>query len=182
MARSSRGSSSLARRAMSCRSSSTRSSHRAFPRTLRLVSTVCRASCAPASCRSPPAIRRTRAEMATLAEVADYLDTTLNVAAIPDYPGAMNGIQLGTTHGITQVATAVDFASVTAHGAIDAGAQLLLVHHGMFWGGAQPIVGLAYDRLKALLVAGVAVYASHLPLDVHPELGNNALLARELGF
>jgi dinuclear metal center YbgI/SA1388 family protein len=120
--------------------------------------------------------------MATLAEVADYLDTTLNVAAIPDYPGAMNGVQLGTTRGITQVATAVDFASYTAHRAIEAGAQLLIVHHGMFWGGAQPIVGRAYERLKALLAAGVGVYASHLPLDVHPELGNNALLARELGL
>src|SRR5207247_3786933 len=126
-----RRASRLAGRAMSCRSSSPRSSRHAFRRTSRLVSTVCRASCAPASCRSPPAIRRARAEMATLAEVADYLDTTLNVAAIPDYPGAMNGVQLGTTRGITQVATAVDFSSYTVRRAIEAAAQLLLVHHGM---------------------------------------------------
>jgi dinuclear metal center YbgI/SA1388 family protein len=83
---------------------------------------------------------------------------------------------------VKRVATAVDFSRSAAEGAVAAGANLLVVHHGMFWAGAQPIVGPAYDRLRALLAHDVAVYGSHLPLDLHPSLGNNALLARELGL
>ena len=64
------------------------------------------------------------------------------------------------------------------NGAIDAGAQLLLVHHGMFWGGVQPLTDHRHQRLWALITHDVAVYSAHLPLDVHPELGNNALLAQ----
>jgi putative NIF3 family GTP cyclohydrolase 1 type 2 len=67
-------------------------------------------------------------------------------------------------------------------GAVAAGAGLLVVHHGMFWGGAQPLVGPAYAKLRACLDADLAVYASHLPLDLHATLGNNALLAAELGL
>lgn len=59
---------------------------------------------------------------------------------------------------------------------------MLIVHHGLFWGGAQRLVGHRYERLRLLLERDVAVYASHLPLDRHPTLGNNALLARALGL
>ena len=118
--------------------------------------------------------------MPSLAELAEFLDTTLNIAAVPDYPAAVNGVQLANVGAINRVATAVDFSSETVHGAIDAGATLLLVHHGMFWGGAQPLIGHRHQRLRALITHDVGVYAAHLPLDVHPTLGNNALLARRL--
>lgn len=117
-----------------------------------------------------------------LPELAAHLDALLRHGETPDYPGALNGVQLAHRGPVTKIAAAVDFSRRAIEGTIAAGANLLLVHHGMFWGGAQPIVGQAYDRLALLLEHDVAVYASHLPLDRHPELGNNPLLARALGL
>jgi dinuclear metal center YbgI/SA1388 family protein len=118
--------------------------------------------------------------MTALAELATYLDRTLNIGAIPDYPNAVNGVQLANMGDIERVATAVDFSTETISGAISAGARLLLVHHGMFWGGVQPITEHRHQRLWTLISHDVAVYSAHLPLDVHPEVGNNALLAKLL--
>jgi dinuclear metal center YbgI/SA1388 family protein len=120
--------------------------------------------------------------MPRLAEIAGFLDETLNIGAIPDYPNAINGVQLANTAAIESVATAVDFSSDTVSGAIAAGARLLIVHHGMFWGGVQPLTGHRVERLRALITHDVAVYAAHLPLDVHATVGNNVLLARLLGL
>ncbi|HVX40510.1 MAG TPA: Nif3-like dinuclear metal center hexameric protein [Gemmatimonadaceae bacterium] len=120
--------------------------------------------------------------MASLAQITEYLDATLDIANVPDYPGALNGVQLANRGNIECVATAVDFSSASVEGAIDAGARLLVVHHGMFWGGAQPITSHRYERLRALIASDVAVYSAHLPLDRHPQLGNNALLAQRLGL
>src|SRR4051812_24759221 len=118
--------------------------------------------------------------MATVYAIAERLDTLLRTAEIPDYTGAVNGLQFANRREVSRVATAVDFSSRTVHAAIAAKAQLLLVHHGMFWGGVQPITGIVHDRYAALVANDVAVYSSHLPLDVHPDLGNNALLAKRL--
>lgn len=120
--------------------------------------------------------------MPALAPLAEFLDAALDIAAIPDYPNAVNGVQLANTGDIQHIATAVDFSTDTVNGAISAGARLLLVHHGMFWSGVQPIVGARRQRLHTLLLHDVAVYSAHLPLDVHRTLGNNALLARRLGL
>jgi dinuclear metal center YbgI/SA1388 family protein len=120
--------------------------------------------------------------MPALVEIAAFLNETLNVDAIPDYPAAVNGVQLANDGPIDHVASAVDFSSRAVVGAIDVGAQLLVVHHGMFWSGVQPITGHRHARLRDLIAHDIAVYSAHLPLDVHPELGNNALLARELGL
>jgi dinuclear metal center YbgI/SA1388 family protein len=117
-----------------------------------------------------------------LREVVDALDAELRTREVPDYSGAVNGLQLANAGTVRRVAVAVDFSRAAADGAAAADADLLVVHHGMFWAGAQPIVGPAYERLRALLAHDVAVYGSHLPLDLHPTLGNNALLARELGL
>jgi dinuclear metal center YbgI/SA1388 family protein len=76
----------------------------------------------------------------------------------------------------------VDFSSRTVAECAARGAKMLIVHHGMFWGGLQRLVGPSYDRLATLVANDVAVYSSHLPLDLHPEIGNNVLLARELGL
>jgi dinuclear metal center YbgI/SA1388 family protein len=120
--------------------------------------------------------------MPALAEVAEFLDRTLDIANIPDYANAVNGVQLENIGIIERIATAVDFSSETVTGAINAGAKLLLVHHGMFWSGVQPITKHRHQRLWNLITHDVAVYSAHLPLDVHPTLGNNALLARRLGL
>lgn len=120
--------------------------------------------------------------MTALADVVAHLDAELRTGEVPDFPPALNGLQLENAGTVTRVAAAVDFSLRAAEAAVAARADLLLVHHGMFWSGPQPLRGVAYERVALLLRNGVAVYASHIPLDVHPELGNNALLARELGL
>lgn len=115
-----------------------------------------------------------------LEQVVAYLDDLLDTSQVPDYSGALNGLQLANGGHVTRVAAAVDYSTRTIDAALAEQADMLLVHHGMFWGGAQRIVGTAYDRLRALIANDVAVYASHLPLDRHPLVGNNALLAGEL--
>lgn len=120
--------------------------------------------------------------MTTSAQIAEYLDDLLRIREIPDYGNALNGLQLANQNPIVRIAAAVDFSSQTIQGAITAGANLLLVHHGMFWGGLQPLRGPAYHRLKMLLERDIAVYAAHLPLDCHPTYGNNVLLAKTLGL
>jgi len=117
-----------------------------------------------------------------LSELREYLDGYLRIAEIPDWSGALNGLQVDSPRDIGRVACAVDAAQATVEGAIAWGADLLLVHHGLFWDGNVPVTGRRYRRLKAALDADLAVYSAHLPLDVHPEVGNNPILARELGI
>ena len=113
-------------------------------------------------------------------ELASYLDDLLSAAGFPDYPGALNGLQLTNGAPVRRIAAAVDFSRRTVDAAIAADANFLIVHHGMFWGGAQRLTGSLYERLRLLLRHDVAVYSSHLPLDAHATFGNNALLARAL--
>ncbi|MEJ2217320.1 MAG: Nif3-like dinuclear metal center hexameric protein [Gemmatimonadota bacterium] len=116
-----------------------------------------------------------------LDELVAYLDEYLAVADVPDYAGALNGLQVANEGEVTRMAVAVDASEATVAAAVDADCDLLLVHHGLFWDGNRPVTGRRYRRLKPLLDGGVAVYSAHLPLDVHDEVGNNAVLARELG-
>jgi dinuclear metal center YbgI/SA1388 family protein len=117
-----------------------------------------------------------------LAKLTAYLDTYLRVREVPDYPSALNGLQVENGGEVTRIAVAVDAAQATIEAAVAERADLLLVHHGLFWDGNQPLTGRRFRRVKRLLDAGIAVYAAHLPLDVHPEVGNNAVLARALGM
>lgn len=120
--------------------------------------------------------------MTTLTEIVAFLDTELKISEIPDYPGALNGLQLESEAKVSRVVAAVDASLPVIEKAIAANAQLLLVHHGMFWQGAQTVTGAFYRKLKMAMDAGLAIYSAHLPLDVHPEWGNNACLARALGL
>jgi dinuclear metal center YbgI/SA1388 family protein len=120
--------------------------------------------------------------MPSAVDVAEFLDHALETASFPDYPGALNGLQLDNRSPIRRVAAAVDFSGRTIDAVLAADANFLILHHGMFWGGAQRITGQVYERLHRLFAADVAVYASHLPLDAHPALGNNARLADALGL
>lgn len=115
-----------------------------------------------------------------LAEIASHLDALLRTTDIPDYPGALNGIQVENTAPVTHVAVAVDASLDTIAAAVEEKANLLVVHHGLFWSGVQPLRGPAYRRVRQLITHDIAVYSSHLPLDLHPTLGNNVLLARAL--
>ena len=120
--------------------------------------------------------------MADLHEIVEFLDEFLEVDRIPDAPGARNGLQVDARSPVERICAAVDACQTTIEAAAQDGAQLLLVHHGLFWGDPLPVTGRTYRRLKALFDADLALYSAHAPLDVHPEIGNNSLLARALGF
>ena len=115
-------------------------------------------------------------------DLTEYLDELLGTSRIPDYPGAVNGLQLSNDGPIRKIAAAVDFSSRSVAAAIAANANLLLVHHGMFWSGAKPLTGAHFKRIRSLIQNDVAVYSSHLPLDCHPTFGNNVLLSRALSL
>lgn len=115
-----------------------------------------------------------------LADLAPYLDDLLAVGSTPDYPPALNGVQVGHRGPVRRVAAAVDASLRTIHLAAESGANLLLVHHGLFWNGLRPITGVHETRLRALFQHDLAVYSAHLPLDAHATFGNSALLAVEL--
>lgn len=114
--------------------------------------------------------------------IANHLDEFLRTSEVQDYPGAVNGLQLASMAAVTRVAAAVDFSLRSIEDCIETGANFLIVHHGMFWGGSVPFVGSGYRRIKLLVEKQIAVYSSHLPLDMHPEVGNNVLLAKKLGL
>lgn len=121
--------------------------------------------------------------MASLVEIVAFLDRELNTAGIPDYSGAMNGLQLENSTGtVERIVAAVDASLSVIEAAAAGGPGLLLVHHGMFWQGAQPLKGAFFKKIRTAMEAGLAIYSSHLPLDVHPIWGNNACLARALGM
>lgn len=117
-----------------------------------------------------------------LPELAAYLETLLAISTTPDYPPALNGVQVGHRGPVTRIAAAVDASLQTITMAADAGANLLLVHHGLFWNGLHPMTGPHEARIRALFAHDIAVYSAHLPLDAHETFGNSALLARELGL
>jgi len=116
-----------------------------------------------------------------LAELVSYLDTYLRIREVPDYPEALNGLQVDNSGEVTRVGAAVDLCEATVQLAAAQGVDLLLVHHGLFWGGLRPLVGPRHARVAGLVRHNVALYSAHLPLDRHPDVGNNVLLARALG-
>lgn len=115
-----------------------------------------------------------------LRKVVHFLDEVFEVSSAPDYPNALNGLQVEARGPIRRFAVAVD-ASEAVIGAVKEWADLLIVHHGLFWSGLQPLTGHHFRRVKALIESETALYSVHLPLDSHPELGNCAVLARALG-
>ncbi|MBX9742571.1 MAG: Nif3-like dinuclear metal center hexameric protein [Chthoniobacterales bacterium] len=117
-----------------------------------------------------------------LTPLVNYLDSFLNVASIKDYPEAHNGLQLANDGQVTRIAVAVDACAAVIEKAVEQQASLLLVHHGLFWGGLRPLTGSYYQKIKCAINHNLAIYSAHLPLDLHPEVGNNALLARALGL
>ncbi len=119
---------------------------------------------------------------ARLDEVVRYLDAYLRVQAIADDPRTLNGLQVEGTGRITRMLGAVDASLATIEAAVERQANLVIVHHGLFWGGPERLVGRAGRKVRGLVLSGISLYAAHLPLDCHPEVGNNAVLARQLGI
>jgi dinuclear metal center YbgI/SA1388 family protein len=120
--------------------------------------------------------------MIPLAAITSYLDEYLRIREVPDEANALNGLQAENRSGaISRIVAAVDASMATIEGAAGTSA-LLLVHHGLFWDGNVPLTGRRYRRVRALLENDIALYSAHIPLDIHPEVGNNHTLARQLGL
>jgi len=120
--------------------------------------------------------------MPTLQALVNYCDRRTRRTAFTDYPGSSNGLQVANTGRVTKIGAAVDAGVVPFQQAVAAGVDFLIVHHGMYWDMPRPLTGPVYDRVATLIRGDCALYSSHLPLDAHPQIGNNALLARQLGF
>jgi dinuclear metal center YbgI/SA1388 family protein len=131
--------------------------------------------------RSAPLPSENSSATLTCAEVLAALEACLNPAVFRDY--GPNGLQVQGRDAVSHVVTGVTASLALIEAAIDAGADAILVHHGLFWRGQDGrVTGWMRQRLKALLAHDINLLAYHLPLDAHPELGNNAQLARVLGF
>jgi dinuclear metal center YbgI/SA1388 family protein len=118
----------------------------------------------------------------SLAAIVKYCDATLRTRDIGDYDGAVNGLQVGNSGRVSRIAATVDASLATVKLAIKAKADLLIVHHGLFWSPTHPWTGKKYELIRLLVESDLAVYSSHLPLDAHPRLGNNAQICAALGF
>jgi dinuclear metal center YbgI/SA1388 family protein len=119
---------------------------------------------------------------ASLTAIVRHCDQLLRTSEVQDYERAANGLQVQNDGSVTRIAAAVDASLATVRLAVGSGADLLLVHHGLFWTPAHPWTGKRYELMRSLLRHNLAVYSSHLPLDAHPRLGNNARLCAALGL
>ena len=115
-----------------------------------------------------------------LQTIVAHCDKILRTKEIGDYDGAANGLQVENSGTVTKIAATVDASVATVKLAVAAKADLLIVHHGLFWSPRQPWTGKNYELLQLLVEGNLAVYSSHLPLDAHPKLGNNAQLCDRL--
>ena len=118
----------------------------------------------------------------SLSQIVSYADEHLRLREIADWPNALNGLQLENSGAVTKIGAAVDGSTRAIDAAIEGGINFLIVHHGLFWPGLQPISGGRRRLLERAFQHDLAIYSAHLPLDVHSVLGNNAQLAAALGF
>jgi dinuclear metal center YbgI/SA1388 family protein len=115
-------------------------------------------------------------------QIGHYLDNLLDIQSIKDSPNALNGLQVQNTGEIKKIGLAVDLCQTTIEMAIEKNCNMLFVHHGIFWPGLKPIRGPYYEKLAAMMKGNLGLYAAHIPLDMHPVLGNNRALADLVGL
>lgn len=115
-----------------------------------------------------------------LKELVHFCDGRSRRHEVTDFPGAVNGLQFGKRSPVRKIGAAVDAGLVPFREAARQGVDFLIVHHGLFWHPQQPVTGVVYEKYRVLMENDIAVYSCHLPLDAHPEIGNNALLAAAL--
>ena len=112
--------------------------------------------------------------------MAAYGNELLRVGEVADYENALNGLQIENDGSVTKIGAAVDASVETLELAVAERVDFLVVHHGMFWSGLRPVSGGTRGLLRLAFMNNLALYSAHIPLDVHPDLGNNALLMRAL--
>ena len=120
--------------------------------------------------------------MASLTEIVSHADAYLRIAEIGDWDNALNGLQIENSGRVTKIGAAVDVSTRVLSAAAKKDVDLLIVHHGLFWPGLQSITGALHRQLRIAFENDIALYSAHLPLDVHPKVGNNAQLTAALGL
>jgi dinuclear metal center YbgI/SA1388 family protein len=120
--------------------------------------------------------------MASLQEIVEYMDTYLRIREIGDWENALNGLQIENSGRLTKIGAAVDVSTRALAEAARQDVGLLVVHHGLFWPGLRRVSGPLRRQLKLAFENDIALYSAHLPLDLHPHVGNNAQLAGALGL
>ncbi len=113
-------------------------------------------------------------------ELSGFLDTLLEIQRIEDI--SLNGLQVENKGEVNKVTLAVDASFDAIKKAKDIGSDFMFVHHGLFWGKSVSLTGSMYQKIRVLIDSNIALYAAHLPLDIHPELGNNAQIEEILGW
>jgi dinuclear metal center YbgI/SA1388 family protein len=120
--------------------------------------------------------------MASLSEIVSYTDRFLRIRDVGDWDNALNGLQIENSGRITRIGAAVDVSTRVLTEAAKQDVDLLIVHHGLFWPGLQPVRGALRRQLRIAFENDVALYSAHLPLDIHARVGNNAHLVAALGL
>ena len=120
--------------------------------------------------------------MPSLSEIVSYTDRFLRIRDVGDWDNALNGLQIENSGRVTRIGAAVDVSTRVLTEARKRGVDFLIVHHGLFWPGLQPIQGALRRQLRIAFENDVALYGAHLPLDIHPKVGNNAQLVAALGL
>src|SRR5215472_3707764 len=120
--------------------------------------------------------------MPALSELVSYTDDFLRISEVRDWDNALNGLQIENSGRVARIGAAVDVSTRILTKAAKENVDLLIVHHGLFWPGLQPIRGALHRQLRLAFEKEIALYSAHLPLDIHPKVGNNALLVARLGL
>ena len=120
--------------------------------------------------------------MPPLSEIVDYTDKFLRIRDVGDWGNALNGLQIENSGRVKRIGAAVDISTRVLTEAQSRKIDLLIVHHGLFWPGLQPIRSVLRRQLRLAFENDIALYSAHLPLDIHPKVGNNAQLAVALGL
>jgi dinuclear metal center YbgI/SA1388 family protein len=120
--------------------------------------------------------------MPFLPEIVRHIDGYLRIREIEDWPNAVNGLQIENSGRVTKIGAAVDVSTRVLTQAAKKQIDFLIVHHGLFWPGLRPVTGALRRQLSLAFENDIALYSAHLPLDVHPKVGNNVQLARLLGL
>ena len=120
--------------------------------------------------------------MTAAGKIVAYTDKYLRVAEVGDSDRALNGLQLENSGRVSRIGAAVDVSTRVLREAAAQKIDFLIVHHGLFWSGLQPVTGAWKRQLRIAFDHDIAVYGAHLPLDAHPKVGNNARLAASIGL
>jgi dinuclear metal center YbgI/SA1388 family protein len=120
--------------------------------------------------------------MTSLRKIVDYTNDFLRIREIGDWDNALNGLQIENSGDVTKIGASVDASTRVLTAAAKQNVDLLIVHHGLFWQGLQPLTGGLRRQLNLAFENNIALYSAHLPLDLHSEVGNNAKLAAALGL